>query len=757
MMLATPSHADTVFGPETFQRGKGKPVTITTSFSVANAVTDPSLRIQVGQIASAVITLNGTQIFGPSDFNQTVTLLETPVTLLSDNELGVELRGKPGGSITVEITGDSVGPPQVVATIPPEGGQISLPGFGTVIFPSGAFETSQEVELTVTSDPQIAAEFDSNAFLFSPAARTSYELRVKTGFVELATDVEVKLEVPPELEAQLPPDHEFGIYTLIHQESADEVLDNFEILSTSFSQFLSTSFSQVAEGDSLVVGFLPPGSFWNARNTQGIFEAVIIIGTMPIQPVVDTSALADKFGVIAGQQNCLSREDPHKVLGPPLDGSLTVTSPYDLERESPISKKIVPHRGTDYATRDETGQPVEGLDVRALDDGVITKVDVNEKEVLALDANGQPIPDPNNPGQFLMRTVGWGQLVAIRHPDGSQSLYAHLQKASAKKLANAKVVKDEIIATSGQTGGATGPHLHVELMPFGKPLISTKGARPFKVDPARCISRKLYVANPGSFSSSPGVIRVYDTTQAFSLVTRPSGLSELQTTAVAAFNMVRYVTGGTAATLNGDTFSTFAGRASGIGTNRLGVYVSENFLDLGGGFNTDAIIYRFDHDGSSQTELIRILGEASCRILAVNDKRIVDTDFSSVRIFDVSGSGPIAIVSPDLIFFAGAATQDRIYLADHVSTSTGLAAVIKIFDNNGGFQATLPLPIQGRVFGLAASEKRLYVAASDQRQILIFERTVMRDDTGQIVSDQYSLFPIGALPEPGLPLGLALE
>ena len=45
---------------------------------------------------------------------------------------------------------------------------------------------------------------------------------------------------------------------------------------------------------------------------------------------------------------------------------------------------------------------------------------------------------------------------------------------------------------------------------------------------------------------------------------------------------------------------------------------------------------------------------------------------------------------------------------------------------------------------------------SDQRVIIVFDRTVTRDDSGQIIDEQYFLSPI-LLPDPGFTTGLAVE
>lgn len=65
-----------------------------------------------------------------------------------------------------------------------------------------------------------------------------------------------------------------------------------------------------------------------------------------------------------------------------------------------------------------------------------------------------------------VRAVGesssYGKYLIIDHADGYATLYAHCDSISVS--ANAQVTMGEPIATVGQTGDATGPHLHLELM-----------------------------------------------------------------------------------------------------------------------------------------------------------------------------------------------------------------------------------------------------------------------------------------------------
>jgi murein DD-endopeptidase MepM/ murein hydrolase activator NlpD len=64
------------------------------------------------------------------------------------------------------------------------------------------------------------------------------------------------------------------------------------------------------------------------------------------------------------------------------------------------------------------------------------------------------------------RAGGWaGRYVAIRHSDGTSTLYAHLSATSVAR--GARVAACGVIGRVGQTGRAFAPHLHFEVYPAG--------------------------------------------------------------------------------------------------------------------------------------------------------------------------------------------------------------------------------------------------------------------------------------------------
>ena len=83
---------------------------------------------------------------------------------------------------------------------------------------------------------------------------------------------------------------------------------------------------------------------------------------------------------------------------------------------------------------------------------------------------------------------GWGLtlegwlhvLIEVEHPDGNQSLYAHLNERSVK--VGDVITTADSLGKVGETGTATGPHLHLEIHQEGRPI------DPLSVIPASTIA-----------------------------------------------------------------------------------------------------------------------------------------------------------------------------------------------------------------------------------------------------------------------------
>ena len=114
-------------------------------------------------------------------------------------------------------------------------------------------------------------------------------------------------------------------------------------------------------------------------------------------------------------------------LRAPLDFAY-ISSHFNPNRMHPILHKIKAHNGVDYAAKRNTP-------VKASGDGVIS---------------------------FIGRQSGYGRTIEIKHGGNIKTLYAHLERFNSKLKVGSKVKQGEIIAYVGDSGQATGPHLHFE-------------------------------------------------------------------------------------------------------------------------------------------------------------------------------------------------------------------------------------------------------------------------------------------------------
>ncbi|MEP6998107.1 MAG: peptidoglycan DD-metalloendopeptidase family protein [Betaproteobacteria bacterium] len=105
-----------------------------------------------------------------------------------------------------------------------------------------------------------------------------------------------------------------------------------------------------------------------------------------------------------------------------------ITSGFSLARFHPFLQTWRAHKGVDFAAP-------TGTAVRAAGDGKVI---------------------------FAGRQNGYGNVVILQHAGANSTVYAHLSRFAAGTKPGARVAQGAVIAYVGQTGWATGPHLHYE-------------------------------------------------------------------------------------------------------------------------------------------------------------------------------------------------------------------------------------------------------------------------------------------------------
>ncbi len=122
-----------------------------------------------------------------------------------------------------------------------------------------------------------------------------------------------------------------------------------------------------------------------------------------------------------------------KSWGWPTNSGYTITSPYGY-RVSPFSRYRELHYGVDIS------------------------------------GTGSPVYAPNN-GTVTTATYhySYGNYIVLNHNNGYYTLYAHMSRFAKGIKVGVNVARGQIIGYVGQTGSATGPHLHYEAW-RGKPM-----------------------------------------------------------------------------------------------------------------------------------------------------------------------------------------------------------------------------------------------------------------------------------------------
>ncbi len=118
----------------------------------------------------------------------------------------------------------------------------------------------------------------------------------------------------------------------------------------------------------------------------------------------------------------------------PVSQKWRISSSFNPRRLHPVTGRVSPHNGTDFAT------PI-GTPIVSTGDGTVI---MTRKHPYA------------------------GNYVVVEHGSKYKTRYLHLDKILVKK--GQKVSRGQRIGLSGKTGRVTGPHLHYELIEYGRPV-----------------------------------------------------------------------------------------------------------------------------------------------------------------------------------------------------------------------------------------------------------------------------------------------
>jgi murein DD-endopeptidase MepM/ murein hydrolase activator NlpD len=113
-----------------------------------------------------------------------------------------------------------------------------------------------------------------------------------------------------------------------------------------------------------------------------------------------------------------------------------ISSGFSKSRYHPLLKIYRPHHGLDYAAP-------RGTPVSVVGDGTVV---------------------------FSGYRGEYGKLIIVRHPNGWKTYYGHLSRIAGNGKRGKKIHQGDVIGYVGETGLATGPHLHFEMRIHNSPV-----------------------------------------------------------------------------------------------------------------------------------------------------------------------------------------------------------------------------------------------------------------------------------------------
>lgn len=354
-----------------------------------------------------------------------------------------------GSPLEQNIEPDSTPSSSAVSDIGPTGATVELPGIAVVKFPAGAFASQVKVIIeSKQADESLLKEYNESSSMHASGQAYEKALIITTP-IQPKMDATIKYTVPEEFLSKIGPDSKPALFGKYQQYGAnDEEIDDFEPINAYLS-------------GNVLTATLPPEIFTNGRpSSGGKDEAIIILASYRSENLVSKENRDASFFLSSWTESNGCGAD---FVGSPLEGDVFVTSAFGV-RLHPRSGERKDHHGVDL--RANTGD-----NVLAVADGSINKIGFNFNPITRM---------------------GYGRYVELLHKDGSKTKYAHLEEKSTDHLKiGDSVSMGMVIGKADTTGGATGPHLHLEY----EPPFSSAGAFTNRIDPYSCIVPPIRTGN----------------------------------------------------------------------------------------------------------------------------------------------------------------------------------------------------------------------------------------------------------------------
>ena len=251
-----------VFGPEIYSSESGKSQRVVKRFSVHDVNQKFFISVQSGKgseqgVVGASIDLNGERIVSHDEIGKQFKMLAKPVNLKKQNDITVEVTGESESPVIVTIM--SLKAQAVTANISPLGGRLNIAEYVLITFPAGAFDTTQEVRMSLNASPSTQDIFEATAL----GPRLPYEIRINTGNQAPATTVAIGITYPDSFFSS---DYRMQICARMYiNPDAPDMNDKFCLIDSGVSH----------TGE--IITSLPKQVFSNHYGKNGTYEAIITV------------------------------------------------------------------------------------------------------------------------------------------------------------------------------------------------------------------------------------------------------------------------------------------------------------------------------------------------------------------------------------------------------------------------------------------------------------------------------------------------
>nr|WP_321485607.1 M23 family metallopeptidase [uncultured Draconibacterium sp.] len=302
-----------------------------------------------------------------------------------------------------------------------------------IIFSENALSRPQNVDVSILSSSDERLDMNEISSFYDIKSEANYGVHIALEEQPQDRLIEVKILLSETYISSIPKNYGVEIFARIYADGGMETIDDFELIESSYDKDNKT-----------LSAFLPAYIFSNHKN-DNVFETVLKVAATPGKNKGSdlnksyNNSKCEAFGIICPTGNC------------------AVSSAFNKQRKHPISGKVKPHWGVDFAV-------AQGTNVKAVTYGKVERVSVDKN--------------------------GYGLNIILRHDNGSVSRYCHLSKVLVATGTN--VTQGQAIALSGgakgdpNAGTSTGPHLHFEYAPNGNISLSKS-----RIDPMPCITASL--------------------------------------------------------------------------------------------------------------------------------------------------------------------------------------------------------------------------------------------------------------------------